>query len=147
MSSQSLLVVSLNSSRRSTSALLEVSSPTFRCPLTDYSRPSLLPSSLSRSHPANTRCQRPHTAPRGIGPCQGKYSTATYPMFDNTTFPKRDTTLEKRDGIVLTRNSDISYECLPNDELAPIWSDCEALCIRLGTGTLSVRSRTSPSLP
>ena len=71
VSSQSLLVVCLNGSRRSTCTLLQVSSPTFRRPPTDYSRASPLPSLLSRSHAVNTRCQRPQTAPRGIGPCQG----------------------------------------------------------------------------
>ena len=86
VSSQLLLVVCLNGGRRSTCALLEymdtvtlsqcltpqpVSSSTFRRPLTDYLCPFLLASLLLQSHAINTRCRRPQTAPRGIGPCQG----------------------------------------------------------------------------
>ena len=70
VSSRSLLIACLNGGRRSTCALLEVSSSTYRRPLTDYSCPPLLTSLLSLSHPVNTRCRRPQTSPRRMGLCE-----------------------------------------------------------------------------
>ena len=154
VSSQSLLVVCLNGDRRSTCALLEVSSSTFRRLLAYSSCPSLCPHYYHNHTPlipdvgySKQRLEELGLVMVSEGVLNGDIHTATYSMSQNTTFPKRDTTPEKPRDL---QGHQCSITCRDNKgEKPPGVDDCKSLYNNTQSTvlTFTVEPGTSPSLP
>src|SRR5258706_5755093 len=135
-----------------------VGSSTFRRPLTDYSCPSPFPHYCRNRTPLipdgdpKQRLERLGLVMVSEAILDGNIHTATYSMSNNTGFPKRDTTLEKRRDLqgasCLTVCGNATNEKGEEKE-RPNPSDCEILYKNLYSmlGQFTLEPSTSPSLP